>query len=93
MNTITIGLCQGRHDIPNVEDYIFDTILNPFDQDALTRDVHQALAGADQVTLYVTGLTIALGAVVAYCSTHQISLTLMHYNRDTNAYVPQVVLK
>lgn len=43
------------------------------------------------LVLYVTGLTVATVAVINVCIRVGISLTLMHYNRDTGSYYPQDV--
>lgn len=44
------------------------------------------------LVLYVTGLSVALVAVINACIRVGIGLTLMHYNRDTGNYYPQDVL-
>lgn len=44
------------------------------------------------LTIYVTGLTAALTAVLSVCAQCGISVTLMHYDRDTGEYLPQQVL-
>ena len=43
------------------------------------------------LVIYVTGLTVALVAVINACLRVGISVTLMHYNRDTGSYYPQDV--
>lgn len=46
--------------------------------------------GSDvELVLYVTGLTAATTAVVRACALNGISLTLMHYDRDSGEYLPQ----
>lgn len=42
--------------------------------------------------LYVTGLTVALVAVLNACRCLGIQVTLYHYNRDTGTYFSQPVL-
>lgn len=44
------------------------------------------------LVLYVTGLTVALVAVINACMRVGISITLMHFNRETGDYYPQDVL-
>lgn len=44
------------------------------------------------LVIYVTGLTVALVAVINVCLRVGISLTLMHFNRATGDYYPQGVL-
>jgi len=43
------------------------------------------------INLYVTGLTVALIAVLNTCKRHNIPVTLYHYDRDTGDYFPQPV--
>ena len=46
--------------------------------------------GSDvELVLYVTGLTAATTAVVRACALNGISLTLMHYDRESGDYLPQ----
>lgn len=47
--------------------------------------------GAKALEVYVTGLTAVTVALVKVCAIYGIELTLYHYNRDTNEYVPQRV--
>lgn len=44
------------------------------------------------LVIYVTGLTVALVAVINACLRVGISVTLMHFNRETGDYYPQDVL-
>jgi len=99
MNVATVGLCAGRHEIKTndgqpVEQFIFQEIENPLDFEYL-RSVSIAfnaaldVFGADVLHLYVTGLTSALTAFLAVCSTPD-SVILMHFNRETGKYEPQV---
>lgn len=46
-------------------------------------------SGDRGLVLYVTGLTSLTAEVVRLCALHGISLTLMHFNRETGEYVPQ----
>lgn len=47
--------------------------------------------GCRDLVVYVTGLTAATAAVIAACAENGVHLTLMHYNRDSGDYKPQVV--
>jgi hypothetical protein len=88
----TYGLCRGRHDIPDVSDFLFDTQVNPLDVDALTEHVRSEIPeDCDQLTLYATGLTVALLAVVTICQQRDIGLTVMHFDRDSGEYYPQII--
>ena len=94
-DNLIVGMCVGRHAIPGLveEDYIFpNTIEDPFDLQVLDQMVEDKLDGAKSVMLYVTGLTVCLGAVVKHCSQHNVHLTLMHFNVATGSYVAQEVL-
>lgn len=86
-----LGLCQGRHDIPGVEEYIYPTEVDPTDLPGLRHQVHESLRDCGSVDLYVTGLTVALVEVINYATKNNISLTLWHYNRDTGNYYSQSV--
>lgn len=44
------------------------------------------------IDLYVTGLTVALVAVINCCAKEGIDLKLWHFNRDTGEYYPQDVM-
>lgn len=50
------------------------------------------VAPSIDLVLYVTGLSVALVAVINACMRVGISLTLMHFNRETGDYYPQDVL-
>ena len=96
---MNVGLIKGRHEIPEVNDlYIFNEPINPMDiiginEIAIAR-VKQLFNNPNEersMNLYVTGLTVALVAVINACRVYHIKLILWHYNRDTNRYFPQVV--
>lgn len=91
------GLCEGRHEIPGVTDYIFGEIEDPMDFKDLEYRAGMWLeearkAKVDVITLYVTGLTPALTSVIKTCAIRDMSLKLMHYDRDSNTYKSQYVL-
>lgn len=89
----TLGLFRGRHDLPQeVEDYIFTSEIDPSDMAGIDSQVAKALAGVQGLTLYVTGLTVATTAVLAYCVGNLIPVTLMHFDRVSGQYLPQVIL-
>lgn len=46
-----------------------------------------------KVSLYVTGLTVALIAALNVCRCEGLEVTLWHFNRDTGDYFPQPVLR
>ena len=100
MRTLEVGLCKGRHEIKNnngdeVDEFIFENIENPLDFDLLEgqasdflHEIHE-VREIELVKLYITGLTPALTAFLALAQTWEGKITLMHYNRDTDRYVPQ----
>jgi len=92
MKPMKLGLCAGRHDIPGIEGYIFEGDVNPLDLDGMRMACHQKLKYCSMLNLYVTGLTVALVAVINYCCHNHIPLTLWHFNREDGSYYPQEVL-
>lgn len=85
------GLCAGRHEMPQVREYIFPNELDPLNIKGMEMQAREKLAGVSELTLYVTGLTVALISVVNVCRELQIKVTLMHYNKETGDYYPQEV--
>ena len=45
----------------------------------------------DHLIIYVTGLTVALTAVIRACAENGVSLTLRHYNTQTGGYTDQLI--
>jgi hypothetical protein len=96
---MNIGLIKGRHEIPEVNGlYIFNEPVDPTDviginEIAIARikQLFNSPNAEKSMNLYVTGLTVALVAVINACRMYHIKLVLWHYNRDTNRYFPQVV--
>lgn len=88
---MNIGLCKGRHEIAGVSEYVFPTEVDPLDVDGLLAQAASAVRGADFVNLYVTGLTVALVAVINACALQQVPLTLWHFDRESGEYYPQSV--
>ena len=88
----TVGLCAGRHEIP-VEEYLFpDPIEDPLDFDAMYKRAMSVVPESGHLTVYVTGLTAAMLAVVAACESKYCTLYAMHYDKTTGTYKRQVVL-
>ena len=91
LRKMILGLCEGRHDLPSeVEGYIFGKELT-LDFDSLEDICCDKLLECNELILYVTGFTPALTTVISFCVHNSIPLTLMHYNRDTNEYVKQIM--
>lgn len=89
----TYELCKGRHPTP-ASSAIFAGEVNPTDVEGLRAAANAAIpADCDGIDLYVTGLSVALLAVVAVCEARQISLTAWHFDRESGEYYPQAVLQ
>ncbi len=94
-NTISLALCEARHAMPEcVKGSIFNNTLDPLDVKGLEAEASAKLASLNvkAVNIYVTGLTVALIAVLNAAKNLEIKVTLYHYNRDTNSYYIQEVL-
>lgn len=83
-------LCKGRHETP-AKEFIFEVIEDPTDLQKMHDIAEEKLAGAEELVLYVTGLTMALVEVIKVCQENNIDLTLMHYDRNTGEYFEQEV--
>ena len=51
----------------------------------------EVLTSDTKLVVYVTGLTSVTAELIKVCALKGISLTLMHYDRDTGDYLPQVI--
>lgn len=88
-------LCPARHSHPQIDGLpsIFPAeIADVTDVGDLAEVARNAVRGCDLVHLYVTGLTVATVAVIRACYTLAVPLTIYHYDRDTGAYFPQIVI-
>lgn len=86
----SLALCEARHEMP-VDGSIFgNTIPDPTNVGKLELEARKCLKKLDIVylDLYVTGLTVALIAVLNVCKSMKINVTLYHYNRETGDYYP-----
>lgn len=89
---VYMSLCEGRHEIPQaIDGSIFGTELDPLDLSGMEREAAEQLRGVFTLNLYVTGLTVALVAVLNVGREQKIKVTLYHYNRETGDYYPQEV--
>lgn len=92
--TFNFAVCRGRHKIPwAVDGAIFpSTVSSVTDVTGLYNCVCDNIPdNATHINLYITGLTVAVLAVVKFCYNNNISLTCYHYNRDTGDYYPQMI--
>ena len=89
-----VALCAGRHDIPlAIDGAVFDHDVDPTDPLKLELEATRLIREnqIEAMTLYVTGLTVALVAVMNVCRRLNIRLILMHYDRERDKYIPQFV--
>ena len=87
------GLCKGRHEIPNVTDYIFDEeIKYVFDFEYLRKKA-LVISPYKKVDLYVTGLTVTVIEVLRVAIQNQVEVDLYHFDRDTGNYVRQPFIR
>lgn len=91
------GLINNRYEIENVKSYIFSSIEDVTDVVSIQAQAdawvhnHMFMNMDYHLNLYVTGLSIALVAVINACLKNKYSITLYHYNRETREYFPQDV--
>ena len=94
-NKITcLALCEARHEMPDcVQGAIFKNTIDPLDVAGLELKATVKLYQFEvkELHLYVTGLTVALIAVLNAAKKCNIPVTLYHYNRNNNEYYPQKV--
>ena len=105
MEKLTIGLVEGRHDLP-VTDYLFQEgdITFPLDMKELAQIADKRLSEAGAVTsfedrfnpsqidVFVTGLTAATTAVIRVALMKGYLLTLHHFDRDSQTWLPQTII-
>lgn len=88
------ALCRGRHEMP-CDEAIFDTIEDPTDTMGLYRIACDVVEGVSDshggMVVYVTGLTVALVAVINACRDKKVNLLLKHFDRNTGDYYDQWV--
>lgn len=99
---MNLGLCKGRHEIKEVEKYIFDE--DYFSDGKKIKDLSAQVSHVinfvvanklqkQEVNLYVTGLTVALISVLNAFKVSHVKVNLYHFDRDTNTYFKQEVLR
>lgn len=91
------GLCEGRHEIDGVTEYIFgNTIADPTDTEGLKEEalaffMDNGVKSTECINIYVTGLTVALIAAINAAKEVGASVTLYHFDRETGNYFEQSV--
>lgn len=88
----SMALCEGRHEIPQATDgAVFGNELDPLAIAEIEISAAEKLKGLKTLDLYVTGLTVALVAVLNVCRDNGIKVTLYHFDRNSGAYYTQEV--
>lgn len=104
-NTKHMALIAGRHEIPQATNGAVFTcpIEDVTNVQRLEEQAYKALKKAfgltepsnlrtvPELVLFVTGLSVALVAVLNVCQDECIKVTLMHYNSQTGEYFKQEV--
>lgn len=92
-DTVSMELCKGRHSTPATDGAIFETEVNPLDVSAIESHAKERLANLNitSLSLYVTGLTVALIAVLNATRELGIKVTLWHFDRESGKYYYQEV--
>ena len=81
---VKVGLINNRHPMP-VQEFIFEKeIENVFDFESIKNEIKEFI-------LEKVGVNTVTAALVQVCAVYGVKLTLMHYDRDTDEYVPQVI--
>lgn len=93
VDTASMELCKGRHSTPATDGAIFETEVNPLDTAELEQTAKERLQSLDikKLNLYVTGLTVALIAVLNVTKELSIKVTLWHFDRESGKYYSQEV--
>lgn len=89
---MNIGLIKGRHEISEVENYVFDEAIEDVTNlAAMYSTAYAKLINSrdEKINLYVTGLTVACATVIKVCQDNDIELSLWHYNTATGTYFEQ----
>lgn len=95
---VKVGLINNRHPMP-VQNYIFEKeIENVFDFESIKNEIKEFIlekVGVHTVLNHGINQTdsqsVVTAALVQVCAVYGVELTLMHYDRDTDEYVPQVI--
>ena len=78
-----------------VEDFILQHVgLTVTERQALDQRYGEDVpcyTGKRSLIVYVTGLTACTAAVIKACALNGVSLTLMHYDRESGEYLPQQI--
>lgn len=93
---IKIDVCKGRHEMP-CDMYVFDSIEDPTNVEEIEKEAKTFFyknffnEGVKKFKIYVTGLTVALIAVMKAADRYCDSIVLMHYDTKTGKYYSQEI--
>lgn len=93
VDTASMELCKARHETPAEDGAIFETEVDPLDVVGLESQAKERLVSLNitRLHLYVTGLTVALIAVLNATRELNIKVTLWHFDRESGKYYCQEV--
>lgn len=89
-----VALCESRHEILEaVDGAIFGQTVDPTAPLKLEAEARRVIreSGVEYLTVYVTGLSAALVAVINACHVLGVHLSLMHYDLEKGKYFPQPI--
>ena len=100
---VRMGMVADRHNMPTSK-YVYDSVPQDlmFDYDRMDdigakRILKEVADSTGKIkaglSLYVTGLTGALGSIVKICYDNKVNLTLWHYNADSKRYIHHHIYK
>lgn len=90
---LSMELCKGRHETPATDGAIFDTEVDPLKILDLENHAYEKLVQLQvtELDLYITGLTVALIAVLNAARTLSIPVILHHFDVKSKSYYSQKV--
>ena len=95
VDTASMSVCAGRHDIPQaIDGSIFPNQIDPLNVTGMEAMAEAKLSSLEikHLDLYVTGLTVAVVAVINSCHRLGITVTLFHHDRESGQYYSQEVV-
>lgn len=93
VDTVSMELCKGRHSTPATDGAIFETEVNPLGVVVLESQAKERLVNLNitRLHLYVTGLTVALIAVLNVARELGVEVILWHFDSENCKYYCQEV--
>ena len=97
LEVVKIGVCKGRHEMP-CDFYVFGSeIKDPTDVKSLELEAEASISALVKdsnirLEIYITGLTVAVIAVIKAAIKYSVNVVAMHYDIRTNKYYEQKIL-